>query len=469
MPMLPLPVHSYQHTSRPVGCERLVNCFAEQAPPEGKAPTVLLRSPGTQSYFAGDNPGRGIFNWNEALYVVEGTKLFGITSGGLTGGAFSKINWGTIDGSNRVSFGVTPTQLVICASPNAYVFDGTTLTQISDPDYTTRGGAQVVSVDGYVLFREPNTGRFFSSDLNDALSYDALNFATAEGYPDNIIGMIVDHRQVVLAGTQSIELWSNTGRAGFPFERDANGFIELGCAAGESFAKADNSIYWLANDLTVRRLSGYTPVRVSQPGVEQAIGSYGTVSDAYGYGYTQNGHVFYILTFPTAQHTWVLDVTTGEWHERESFGSTYWKPSGATSVYGKIFVQHAASGDVGYLDTNIYTEMSAGAQTTLRSSWTYGCNYSSNRRQFFNRLEVLAETGVGLTSGPGSDPEMMLDVSDDGGRTWRAFPNKKMGAIGQYRNLIHWERLGSAFDRVFRNSVSDPVKVIVSDAQLEVA
>lgn len=467
---LQLPVHSYQHTSRPVGCERLVNCFAEVAPPEGKAPTALLRSPGTVSYNAGAAIGRGAFNWNETLYVVEGTHLYSISSGGLSGGSIDKINWGTIDGSNRVSFGVTPTQLVICASPNAYVFDGTTVTQITDADYTSRGGAQVVSIDGYVVFREPNTGRFFASDLNNASSYNALSFATAEGYPDNIIGMIVDHRQIVLGGSQSIELWSNVGTSPFPFARDANGFIEIGCAAGDSFAKADNSIFWLANDLTVRRLAGYTPQRVSQHGVELAIGSYDTVSDAFGFGYTQNGHIFYVLTFPTEGHTWVLDVTTGEWHERESFGADYWKPICAVPVYNKIFVQHSSTGNIGYLDTDTYTEMSdGGGAGTLRSEWTYGSVYDSGRRTFHSNLSVLVETGVGLTSGQGSDPEIMLDVSDDGGRTWRAMTNKKMGEIGQYRKRVQWPRLGSSRDRVYRNAVSDPVKVTVSDAQLEVA
>jgi hypothetical protein len=467
MATFPLPIHSYVHTSKPVGCERLVNCFAEAAPPEGKAPTLLMRSPGINWWGTsfGAGPGRGIFEWNGTVYMVIQQSLLSMSSAGVL------TLVGTIGGLNRVSWGVNSHQLVICASPDAYVYNGTALTQITDADYTTRGGAQVASIDNYVIFREPNTGRFFSSDLDDALSYNALMFATAEGYPDNIIGMIVDHRQIILAGANSIELWVNTGGSGFPFTRDTNGFIEIGCAAGDSFAKADNSVYWLANDFTVRRLQGYTPVRVSQHGVEQAIRSYATVSDAYGFGYTQDGHVFYVLTFPTAKHTWVLDVTTGEWHERETYPYTFWQPVGTAVAYGKQNVLFTdGTGVIGWLDPNTYTDLDGfGASNILRAEWTYGSVYASNRRIFFKRLEVLAETGVGLTTGQGSAPQMMLDVSDDGGRTWRALPNKAMGPIGEYRTLVHWDRLGSSFDRVFRNSVSDPVKVIVSDAQLETA
>lgn len=455
----PLPIHSYTHSSRPVGVERLVNCYAEQAPSEGKSPTVVMRAPGTVlGCTLGSGPGRGIYAWNDSLYAVSGTTLYAITSGHVA------TSVGTISGSAAVSWAINPTQMVINSAPDAYYYNGSTLTQVSDADYTSRGGASAVSIDGYILFREPNSGRFFSSDLNDAAAYDALMFATAEGFPDNIIGMIVDHRQVVLAGGQSMELWYNSGGAGFPFLRDTNGFLEIGCIAGASMAKADNSIYWLASDLTVRRLEGLTPTRVSHHGVEQAIRGYTTKSDAIGMSYTQDGHVFYVLTFPTDGHTWVYDATTREWHERESYGLTRWRPCGITACYGKIYVQDYETGKVGYLDPDTYTEYS----DTLRASFTFANGaYNEGRRTFHSMLEVLAETGVGLTTGQGSAPEIMLEMSDDGGRTWRSATNKSLGALGRYRSKVRWWRLGSSRDRIYRCAVSDPVKLTVADAMLE--
>lgn len=453
-----LPIHSYVHSSRPVGCERLVNCYAEQAPPEGKAPTVVMRAPGTVSAVTLTGGGRGLYAWNDSLYAVAGTSLYAVTS------AHVATSVGTIAGSNPVSWAINPTQMVVNSSPDAYVYDGATLAAISDADYVSRGGASCISIDGYVLFREPNSGRVFSSDLNDAASYDALNFSTAEGFPDNIVGMIADHRQAILAGGQSMEMWYNAGTAGFPFSRDSNGFLEIGCYAGASLAKADNSIYWLASDLTVRRLEGLTPVRVSQHGVEQAIRGYATKADAIGLSYTQDGHLFYVLTFPTEGHTWVYDVTTREWHERESYLLGRWRPCAMAFCYGRTYVQDYETGSIGYLDPDTYTEFGE----TLLSTFTFGNGkYNNGKRTFHSELEVMAETGVGLTTGLGSAPEIMLSFSDDGGRTWRSAPNKELGAIGRYRDKVVWNRLGSSYDRIYRCSVSDPVKLTISDAALE--
>lgn len=436
-----------------------MNCFAERAPPEGKAPITVMRTPGTVlACTLGNNGGRGIYAWNDTLYAVDGTTLWKITSGHVASSV------GTVSGASLVSWAVNPTQLVINASPDSYYTDGTTVTQVTDADYTSRGGASAISIDGYILFREPNTGRFFCSDLNDAASYDALNFSTAEGFPDNVIGMIADHRQAVIVGANSIELWYNAGASGFPFARDSNGFIELGCAAGASIAKADNSIYWLASDLTIRRLSGLTPIRISQHGVEQAIRGYDVKSDAVGMSYTQDGHIFYVITFPTAGHTWVFDATTKEWHERESYTLTRWRPCAMAFCYGRTYVQDYETGKIGYLDPDTYDEYGS----LMRSSFTFANGaYNNGKRTFHSMLEVMAETGVGLTTGQGSAPEIMLEISDDGGRTWRSAPNKSLGAIGRYRDKVRWWRLGSSRDRIYRCSVSDPIKLTISDAALE--
>lgn len=436
----------------------MLNCFAEMQPAEGKSPTSVMRAPGIATFAtptAGE--GRGLFNWNNVLYAVTGNTLYSVDAAGVL------TSKGTIGGAGPVTFGINTSQLVICTNPDAYVFDGSTVTQITDSDYTVRGGGMVTSLDSYVLFNEPNSGRFFSSMLNDATAYDPLYFATAEGFPDNLVGIIVDHRQVILAGLQSMELWYNAGGSGFPFVRDTNGLLELGCASGRSLAKADNSVFWLASDLTVRRLNGLTPVRVSQHGVEQAISQYVT-SDAYAFTYTLDGHICYVLTFPTSGHTWIYDVTTGEWHERESFGLGRWLACSAAYCYNRTFVMDYATGKVGYLDPYTFTEFDG----ALRAEWTFGnVAYAGNSRTFHASLECVAETGIGTVSGQGSAPEIMLDVSNDGGRTWRSTTNRLMGALGEYKSRIRWQRLGSARDRIYRMAVSDPVKVTVSDAQLE--
>lgn len=455
---LPLPIHSYQHLSRPVGVERLVNCYAEKTPPEGKAPAALMRAEGIVSAVTTTNlAGRGLFQFRSRLYALIGTNLWRVNSD------HSLTSIGTVNGASVVSFASNPTQLVICDPSASYVYDESVASfqQITDADFTSRAGAQCCDVDGFILFREPNSGRFFGSALNNALAYDALDFATAEGLSDNLVGIISDHRQAVLGGEFSMELWENSGGSGFPFSRDPNGFLQIGCAAGATMARVDNSIFWLASDLTVRRLDGITPIRISQHGVEQAIATY-TVTDAYAFGFSRGGHLFYVLTFPTDGATWVYDATTTEWHERQSYGINRWRICSSAQAYGRTYVQDFENGWIGYFDASTYTEF----DDIQRMEFTFPSVYADGERHFHNSLQIRAETGVGTATGQGANPQMTLEVSDDGGRTFTTMPTKSLGPIGARKTTVYWERLGYSDDRVYRGSISDPVKVVIADAQL---
>jgi len=466
-----LPVNSYERASPIVGGTRLLNCYAESKPNNG--PVVLIRAPGlVEKTSIPEGAGRGIYNWNGQLYAVVGSKLY------LVNPLFGHTEIGTILGSKRVSWGVNASQLVICSQPYAYVLEGTTLTRITDGDFLIP--AQVCSVDGYAIFREQDTGRFFGSDLNDALSYDALYYATAEGAPGDLVGILTDHRQVLLVKADSTELWEDVGGSGFPFARSVNGFTPMGCAAGDTLVAADNSVYMLASDRTIRRLMGITWTNVSQPGVDEAIRSY-DVTGAYGLSYTQDGHVFVAFTFPVPEKTWVLDVSSGEWHERSSVGNR-WRPSAIVMCYGKSYAQRYDTGAVCLVEPNAYDDCG----DSMRVEWTYQPAYRNNDRLFHSALECVMETGVGGTGGDGGgyiegyfegglgstsneDPQILLSMSNDGGRTWVEFPHKSLGKKGERLAVVRWSALGSSKERVYKMAVTDPVKVVVTDTQLEVA
>lgn len=455
--MIPLPVASYQ-TRTGLGT-RLLNCYIEQPPKQGKAGPLLLGSPGIKSWTTVGTSIRGMHRMGSTPYVVSGTTLYSVNS---TGGATSL---GTVSGTVRVQMADNGTQLAILAQPDLYVYASGALTKISDYDYTSRGASSVQFFDNYLTLTEPNSGRWFHSDLSDFTAFDPLNFATAEGSPDNLVGHIVDHRQAFLAGTTSCELWDNVGGSGSPFARSSNGFIEIGCAAGRSLAKLDNSVMWLASDdrgdLTVRRLDGITPVRVSTHAVEQSLKDYGDVSEAHAFSTMFEGHAWYVLTVPN-KGTWVYDGTTGEWHERRTYQYDYWRVDHFCYAYGKHLVAYGDA--VGELDAQTYAEFG----NSMVSQWTYPSVYAERRRAFHNRLEIALETGVGLATGQGSDPVISLEVSDDGGRTWEYLPDKSIGKQGEYRDRAVWHRLGSSRDRIYRASISDPVRRAVYDTQLEV-
>ena len=457
MPSIQLPVHSYRLNSITAANSRLINCFAEVVP-EGKQPIRLTRAPGIATFSSPTaGLGRGVGYALNALYAVVGGTLYSVSSAGVA------TSIGSILGSGPCWLTANSTQLVVGQDSGTwYVYDGTTLSTITDTDFTSRGAKSAQFIDNYISFVEPVSGRWFISDLAAATSYDSLNFATAEGAPDNLVTHAVDHREAVLFGESSTELWYNAGASGFPFERSPGGFLELGALAVRGHCKADNSIFWLASDYTIRRLVGQTPQRVSHHGFEERIRTYSTVADCESYSYTFNGHICAVFRFPTAAATWVFDVTTGELHERQSYGSGGWNISGITDAYGRVIVQNANSGALGYLDSSTYTEFGA----IQRAEWTYQNVYSENTRFPHSSLEMVCETGVGLATGQGSDPQITLEISNDGGRTYTTLPTRTIGAQGHYLTRVKWNRLGLPRDRVYRGSISDPVQLSVTDTIL---
>jgi hypothetical protein len=445
-----------------------MNCYPEALPPDAKTPLIISRAPGVKSLDdIGNGPIRGLHSAYGNLFVVSGSELYRVHSDGNIA-----LIGESISGSGLVSMSHNTQYVVIVAEPNGYYWDKAndasgdavptpTLTQITDADFTSRGAKYVKFVDTSLLFMEPNSGRFFGADLGSASDFDALNFATAEAAPDDLVGMEIDHRQIILLGEESGEIWQNTGIAGFPFERAINGYFEIGCFNGDTVAKMDNSVFWVANDYTVRRLTGVTPQRVSTHAVEQFLTTV-DLTTGRGYSYSQDGHFFYVLSFATG--CWVYDATSNEWHERSSYPNDYYRWQTCAGVHGRQYVGDAFSGAVGYFDPETYTETGS----LQRAEWTYQPIYAEGRRAFHKRLEVVMETGVGLTSGQGSDPEMMMAYSDDGGITFTNLPNRPIGRLGEREKRVIWNGLGSSTQRVYRGAISDPIKVVISDTTVSI-
>lgn len=459
MASLSVPIHSYQLRSRPASPSRLVNCFAESIPPDGKTPVLLTRAPGIADWATvGSGSIAGIHAALGLIFVVSGSELYKVDSNKTV------TLLGNVGSPGNIDIDSNTIGVVVVNEPNAYSYtlSTDTFSQITDSDFTSRGAGDVEFVDNFMVFREPNTGRFFSADLGSLDSFDALNFATAEANPDNLNGMKVDHRQLILTGPVSVQIFENTGATGFPFEAAINGYIEQGCLNGRTLAKQDNSVFWLADDYTVRKLDGITPVRVSTHAIEQKLFDI-TIASANAFTYEQDGHLFYVLTAP--EGTYVYDATTGLWHERQTYGKDFWHPRYHAKAFGLELFGDSTSNKIGALSPTDYDEYGA----VQRMEWTYQTVYAEGRRAFHKRLEVILETGVGLTLGQGSAPEMMMQYSDDGGLTWMSLPNKSIGAIGKYEARVIWHGLGSSRQRVYRGAVSDPIKMNIVDTQLEVS
>jgi len=289
------------------------------------------------------------------------------------------------------------------------------------------------------------------------------------------MSLIVDHLEIWLFGSNSVEVWYDAGATPFPMARIQGAFLEVGCAAAYSVAKLDNSVFWLGADARGRgivyRANGYTPTRISTNAVEYAIQNYSNISDAIGYTYQQDGHPFYVLIFPSAQATWVFDVSTNLWHERAGFDNgqfTRHRSNCQMAFNNKIVVGDYDNGNIYAFDLTNYADNGA-IQKWLRSWRALPTGQNNLKRTAHHSLQLDAETGVGINNGQGSDPQVMLRWSDDGGHTWSNEHWKSMGAIGGYGYRTIWRRLGMTDkirDRVYEVSGTDPVKIAIMGAEL---
>jgi len=465
---------SYVARSINAADNRMVNMFPEMTPDNGQTAAFLNRAPGLEFLqTVGTGPIRALWahqtNGSD-FYVVSGGEVYKLNS--MTG---TPILLGTVSGTGPVSIADNGTQIFFACNPDSYIYNEVTnvFAQITDPDFP--GAVTVGYLDGYFVFNEPDSQRVWVTSLLDGLSVDPLDFASAEGSPDGLVGLIVDHREAWLFGTDSVEVWYDAGLPDFPLTRIQGAFNEIGCVAAFSIAKLDNGLFWLGTDARgqgiVYRANGYTGQRISTHAIEYAIAQYGDISDAIAYTYQQEGHAFYVLTFPSGDATWVYDVSTQAWHERAGWDNGVFvrhRSNCQCNFGGNIIVGDYENGNIYQFSLDIYAD-NGGIQKWLRSWRALPTGQNNLKRTAHHSLQLNCESGVGLNDGQGSDPQAMLRWSDDGGHTWSNEHWSPMGKIGAYYQRVFWRRLGMTLklrDRVYEVSGTDPVKIAIMGAEL---
>lgn len=515
---------SYVARSVNAAANRLVNLFPEPTPENGKDVGFFTRAPGlrlldTESVQGdsepippdtdaplipeigvGTGPIRGLWTFNGSAYIVSGTGVYRMG----TNLRYTRI--GTVTGTGPVSMADNGTQLFIACNPDAFVYNAATNTFAQVGAEGFPGAVTVGYLDGYFVFNAPNSQQVWVTSLLDGLSIDPLDFASAEGSPDRLVSLIVDHREVWLFGSNSVEVWYNAGSTDFPLQRIQGAYNEIGCVAPYSVAKLDNSVFWLGADARgngiVYRAEGYQGKRISTHAIEWQIQQYGMLSDAVAFTYQQEGHAFYVLNFPTANTTWVYDVSTAMWHERASWNYGAFARHRANcqvNFNNQIIVGDYANNKLYALDTEVYSD-AGNPQRWLRSWRALGPGQNNLTRTAHHTLQLDCESGVGLTgidttlefllntesseqllteegddllvevaTTQGVNPKVMLRWSDDGGHTWSNEHWVEIGRVGEYGRRAIWRRLGMTLklrDRVYEVSGTDPVKLTLLGAEL---
>lgn len=497
------PILGSSYVARSVNAadNRMVNLFPEVIPEGGKEAGFLSRAPGLRLLTTvGTGPIRGLWTFNGIAYVVSGTELYKLTS------AYVSTLIGTVSGTGPVSMADNGTQLFVACGGPSYIYNSSTnvFAQITDEAFL--GALTVGYIDGYFVFIQPDSQKLWVTSLLDGTTVDPLDFASAEGSPDGLVSMIVDHREVWLYGTNSVEVWYDAGLVDFPLQRIQGAFNEIGCAATYSVAKLDNGLFWLGADARgqgiVYRANGYTGVRISTHAIEYAIAQYGNISDAIAYTYQQEGHSFYVLTFPSANATWVYDVATQAWHERAGWENNQFvrhRSNCQMAFNSEIVVGDFENSNIYAFDMDLYAD-NGNIQKWLRSWRALATGQNTLKRTSQHTLQLDCEAGLLFTEEQNPDnlttesgllliteddvyltaqsgilipsvPEVMLRWSDDGGHTWSNEHWRSMGTIGEYGYRTIWRRLGMTLklrDRVYEVSGTDPVKIAIMGAELYV-
>lgn len=457
---------TYQERSLPFDAQRMVNLYPV-IDEQGKETAALYGTPGLDLFAtAGSGAVRGCFAaTNGRGFAVSGANLYEVLSNGTTS------SLGTLDqSSGLVSMAENGFQLAICDGVSVYIFTYATnvFTKVSDVDLPPAGN--ICFIDGYFIINKNDTGSFYISALYDGTSWNSLDFATAESSPDKLIRVFNAVGQLWLMGSQTTEIWTNTGDSAFPFERIAGAKMEVGCLAPHSVVQFDNSIFWLGTDVDgsgiVYRAQGFTPSRISTSPIERLIQDATNQAEIRSYTYQEDGHAFFVLTGGGLKTSLVYDVTTKVWHERaylNEFGD--YEQHLANShmfIFGKHLVGDRRNGKIYEMSLDYFSDN--GDYITRERIYTHLSD--ENQRMRYNKLEIGFETGVGLQSGQGSNPLVSLQLSKDGARTWSDEYTTSIGAVGNYRAKAVFRRLGISEIMTFKIKISDPVKVAITGSYL---
>ncbi len=466
--IIPFGTTSYRHDSLPISAQRVVNMYAEAQPQSAKTPVSLHGVPGITTYaICGTGPIRGAHVMGGVLYVLSGGFLYSVTNAPIP--VATQLG-GQVSGTGIVSMDDNGEELMITNGANGYLYDTTSgFRLITDTDFVA--GNTCTTLDSYFVADRANTGEIAISDLLDGDAWSSTAFATAEAKSDNVLA-VRSHKQLLyIFGQGTIEPWQNVGSANFPFQRIPGSAIDRGVIGSQAIADGDDMLFLIGDDRVSYKLSGAQLQRISTHALEKTWQRFATVSDAFGLNFNFDGHKFLPFTFPTESRTFVYDIASQLWHERESrdLNGTplgRWRGNVAISAYGKTFIGDAYTGKLGYLDPTVFTEFDDPIYAEVVSPPLH----ADGKRMFMSLFELEVESGVGLTTGQGSDPQVMLSISDDGGRTWSdQQPWQSMGTLGAYRQRLEWRRLGSFYQRHLKVTMSDPVKRTIIRARAELS
>ena len=497
MPRLPLLGGAYEAQSIIANAQRCINLYPEVNPTNTQAPVPVTHypTPGKTQISAGFGPGRGNFTASDGTaYGVSGSTLywFGVDGQPQILGTISNlatpVRW--VDNSLEL--------LVLDGAANgAWTIDLPTKVLTRKEDF---GGTTGAYLDTFAIVNVLDTKEFTVSEPNSFIFPGDIGSKTAA--PDQLAAVMTVRRELWLIGKKSTEIWTTVPDVDFPFQIIPGAFIEYGSAAPYSIVTADISLFWLGQNEEgqgmVMRGKGYEVKKISTFAIDSMLQGYSTLTDAQAYSYQENGHVFFVLNFPTADQTWVFDESTDAWHQRSWMDQDGYlhrdRLCSNITAYGKRWGQDWETGALYEVGVAITTDNGMPIlrlrsfphlpTTMIAGSGSLGLDGKRLKyHKFMADMEVgteeetslplqlydsalLQETSSEILLDPNSysllldygglngvpGPRVLLRWSNTRGASWQGSLSQSLGSAGQYNTQPAWQRLGMARDRIWELS-----------------
>jgi hypothetical protein len=435
---------SHQLRSKNADLQRSVNLEPVPLEPGNERAVWRLKDTAglVTAYTFASGPVRGTINVNGRSFVVSGSGLYELNADGTS------TRRGTLNSSTGfVGMTNNTTQLCISDAQSLYVLTLATNVLTSEP---FDGKARIDYINQYIVFVMRNSQEFGWTAIGDATTIDPLSFASAESAPDNLVGLLVDHREILFGGTDSMEDWLDSGDSNV-FTRNQGVAIETGLASEFSMQKLASSVYWLSSSSRgqgqVYKLTGYVPVQISTRAIEEKFTGL-DLSGATAYTYESESSKYYCLNVPGLDTTLVYDALTQLWHERAELVNGAFAPHRGTH-HLFAFNQHllgAADGKLYRLDPTV----SNNAGDPLSRHRIMPTAASPTRDRFkYGTFALECDRGTG--------GNVSMRMSVDGGANWGIWRTRSVGALGNFKKPVQWKRLNSGRNVVIEVRCTDDV------------
>jgi len=494
--MVPFIGQAYKHRSNAVSSQESVNLYPEIiSDANAKSKYILVGTPGTKKFadIPTDGACRGLFT---VASKADSLAPISSRSFGIYGAKLYEINLdGTVDDrgdisdlSTRISLCDAGSHLIFVDGSTMYAFElaTNTLTNVSIPfDQPT----QVIFINERVvcinadetldeLLNVKNYNKFYWSNINDPTSWDTLYCAQTRDARDPNIAISKRSGELIVFGTTTVEAYRGGYSADSAFIKAGGSGTEVGCGAINSVINTNGQVFWLGNSTNGKNqfftLSGYKASPISTEAIATQLESFDT-SDCISYTYQQEGHQFILFTFIEGNCTWCYDLITDEWHKRSTRDPSTntqnkWNVVYITFGNNKILCGNITGKYVLELDLNTYTDFISDDLDVVIQRVRVSPVYWEDMKVVKHKKFILdCEVGVGNESHisyNSREPNVMLQYSDDSGKTYSNELWVSLGKAGQYITRVCWRRLGSSRNRVYKLVITAPVKIVLIGAKI---